>query len=194
MASAPDPSAPDPIETFIARWQGREGGQERANLSLFINDFCKALALQPPDPAAATIEHNDFVYERRVDEPQPVGPPTARRIDLYKRAAFILEAKQSRQPGGRKALPEQLAIPTIAEPTRRGTRATAARAWDVLMFNARKQAQDYARHLAAKSPLALVMAIPDHPWTKLSPDAAAVRIAMTVAASGGGGGTMVYCN
>lgn len=33
--------------------------------------------------------------------------------------------------------------------------------------------------------LSLVMAIPDHPWTKATKDAAAVRIAMTVAARGG---------
>jgi hypothetical protein len=40
------------------------------------------------------------------------------------------------------------------------------------------------RHLAGKRPLSLVMAIPDHPWTKQTPDAAAVRIAMTVAEAG----------
>ena len=40
------------------------------------------------------------------------------------------------------------------------------------------------RHLKAKKPVSLLMAIPDHPWTKATRDAAAVRIAMTVAASG----------
>ncbi|PHP66610.1 hypothetical protein CSC94_13070 [Zhengella mangrovi] len=39
------------------------------------------------------------------------------------------------------------------------------------------------RHLAAKDPLSLVFAVPDHPWLKAS-DKAAVRIAMTVAARG----------
>lgn len=39
------------------------------------------------------------------------------------------------------------------------------------------------RHLAAKEPLSLIYAIPDHPWLKAS-DKAAVRIAMTVAARG----------
>ncbi len=42
-----------------------------------------------------------------------------------------------------------------------------------------------ARHLAnEKKPLSLLMAIPDHPWTKATDNAAAVRIAMTVAAAG----------
>lgn len=40
------------------------------------------------------------------------------------------------------------------------------------------------RHLSAKKPVSLLMAIPDHPWTKAGKDAAAVRIAMTVAAAG----------
>jgi hypothetical protein len=40
------------------------------------------------------------------------------------------------------------------------------------------------RHLSAKPPLSIVFAIPDHPWTKATPDSAAVRIAMTVAQAG----------
>ena len=40
------------------------------------------------------------------------------------------------------------------------------------------------RHLLAKAPISLVMAIPDHPWTRVTRDAAAVRIAMTVAEAG----------
>ena len=39
-------------------------------------------------------------------------------------------------------------------------------------------------HLNAKKPLSLVMAVPDHPWTKVTKDSAAVRIAMTVAEAG----------
>jgi hypothetical protein len=39
-------------------------------------------------------------------------------------------------------------------------------------------------HLKAKKPVGLLMAIPDHPWTKATRAAAAVRIAMTVAAAG----------
>ena len=39
------------------------------------------------------------------------------------------------------------------------------------------------RHMAAKEPLSLVFAVPDHPWLKAA-DKAAVRIAMTVAEKG----------
>jgi len=41
-----------------------------------------------------------------------------------------------------------------------------------------------AERLKAKSPVSLLMAIPDHPWTRAARDAAAVRIAMTVATAG----------
>jgi hypothetical protein len=40
------------------------------------------------------------------------------------------------------------------------------------------------RHLASSSPVSILLAIPDHPWTKATRDAAAVRIAITVGASG----------
>lgn len=46
------------------------------------------------------------------------------------------------------------------------------------------QRRTVARYLSAKAPISLVLAIPDHPWTKATPDSAAVRIAMTVAAAG----------
>jgi hypothetical protein len=39
--------------------------------------------------------------------------------------------------------------------------------------------------------LSLILAIPDHPWTKATPDAAAVRIAMTVAAPGQHDGRLI---
>src|SRR5262245_41555551 len=41
-----------------------------------------------------------------------------------------------------------------------------------------------ARHLEAKDSISLLMAIPDHPWTKATEDHAAVRIAMTVGCAG----------
>ncbi|WP_299328625.1 DNA methyltransferase [Parasphingopyxis sp.] len=50
--------------------------------------------------------------------------------------------------------------------------------------------QEFSRRVIANylgddtHPLSLVMAIPDHPWTKATKDAAAVRIAMTVAEAG----------
>ena len=44
-------------------------------------------------------------------------------------------------------------------------------------------------HSPPSEPLSVIWAVPDHPWTKATPDAAAVRIAMTVA-EGGSSGTV----
>jgi hypothetical protein len=72
------------------------------------------------------------------------GDPAAapRRIDLYRRNAFILEAKQSRLPGKKKAIPgggDQLAL--LAEEPQALGRRSVERGWDVMMQNARKQAE-----------------------------------------------------
>ena len=48
-----------------------------------------------------------------------------------------------------------------------------------------------ARHLKGREPISLVMAIPNHPWTKATKGAAAVRIAMTVAERGQGDGVLL---
>lgn len=47
-----------------------------------------------------------------------------------------------------------------------------------------------ARHLEAKKPISILMAIPNHPWTKATDKAAAVRIAMTIATAGAHDGTL----
>jgi hypothetical protein len=53
----------------------------------------------------------------------------------------------------------------------------------------KQQRQTVEAHLGATSPIHLVFALPDHPWTD-SATAAAVRIAMSVAETGAGPGTL----
>ncbi|MEA2739326.1 MAG: hypothetical protein QOH05_2633, partial [Acetobacteraceae bacterium] len=132
------------IDAFITRWQGQEGGQERANYALFLTELCDVLGVRRPDPAAANTQDNDYVFERAVRRQAPDGTPGSGRIDLYKRGCFVLEAKQSRQAGGTK----QIAVDYLPgfEPSTRGVR-DASRTWDVLMLNARRQAEGYARAL-----------------------------------------------
>jgi hypothetical protein len=136
----------DPVESFIARWQGREGGQERANYVSFLKEMCDALDLPQPDPADATHERNDYVFERAVTRHLDSGD-SAGRIDLYRKGSFVLEAKQSRWKGGAKEIAGQYDLLSAEdEPQDRGKRG-AARAWDVLMLNAKRQAEEYARAL-----------------------------------------------
>ena len=138
-------ASPASVDAFIARWQGRDGGQERANYAMFLREFCDALGLPPPDPAGDP-ETNDYVFERVVKDPGRDGGATSRRIDLYKRDCFVLEAKQSRQQkGGEKEVHVQADL-VVTETPSRGRRGSD-RIWDVLMVNARSQAENYVRLL-----------------------------------------------
>ena len=142
----------DLTEAFIARWQDQEGGQERANYALFLSELCDVLGVNRPAPAAATTQENDYVFERVVKRQSDDGANGHGRIDLYKRNCFVLEAKQSRQTAGPKQLTQYLpgmeppARTARSEPPIRGVR-DASRTWDVLMLNARRQAEGYARAL-----------------------------------------------
>lgn len=133
------------VAAFIRRWADREGGQERANYVLFLAELCDVLGVDRPDPASATTHDNDYVFERSVREAARDGGASTKRIDLYKRDSFVLEAKQSRQEGGSKAIAGQLDL-LRSDDGARGRRG-GARAWDVLMLNARRQAEDYVRLL-----------------------------------------------
>ena len=144
-SDATDPAA---VDAFIARWRANEGGAERANYVLFLTELCRLLDLPQPDPAGATHAGNDYVFERAVTELDADGAVHHRRIDLYRKGRFVLEAKQSREPGASKAVrlpPEQAALPGI--PTDARGRRGAGRGWDVLMRQAREQAEQYARWL-----------------------------------------------
>jgi len=148
MDAKTPPNQTDPVEAFIARWQGHEGGQERANYALFLTELCDVLGLPHPDVANASHEFNDYVFERAVrrhrDEGESVG-----RIDLYKRNSFVLEAKQSRWKGEKKEVAGVAAQNDLFGAGESDTRGKhgARRAWDVLMLNAKRQAEDYARAL-----------------------------------------------
>ena len=141
---APDPS-PELVEAFISYWQGREGGQERANYQLFLTRLCRLLNLPEPDAADATHEHNNYVFERAVTRREGTGDVRG-RIDLYRRECFVLEAKQSRLKGGNKELVGQADLFATTKTTSRGRRA-AGHAWDVFMLNAKRQAEEYAKAL-----------------------------------------------
>lgn len=149
MPLAPTPPAADP-DAFIARWAEGDGGQERANYALFLAELCDVLGVPRPDQASHNAAANAYVFERAVTFREPDGSTAHGRIDLYKRGSFVLEAKQSRNPGGAKAMPEHgdLLAAAPVEATPRGRR-TASRAWDVLMLSARRQAEDYAKALPA---------------------------------------------
>ncbi len=133
------------VEQFITKWQDSEGGQERANYAMFLTELCQVLEVRGPDVAGATTENNDYVFERAVTFTGRDGTKSQGRIDLYKRGSFVLEAKQSRQKGGTKEVKGQNDLFGLSDKPK----AKTTRDWDVLMLNARQQAENYARHLPA---------------------------------------------
>lgn len=146
MSAPAKPSSPERVEQFLSTWQGQEGGQERANYALFLTELCDVLGLPHPDPAKASHERNDYVFERVVTRHREDGD-TIGRIDLYRKGCFVLEAKQSRWKGEAKEIAGQNDLFTADKDQVERGRAGARRAWDVLMINAKRQAEEYARAL-----------------------------------------------
>lgn len=134
------------IETFITRWGEARGGAERANYQMFLSELCEALDLPRPDPASDDTRTNDYVFERGVKRRESEGVASTLRIDLYKRGCFILEAKQSR------AIQRDDGQQTLFKAAETASTAASEGRWDVLMRNARKQAEDYAFRLPADHP------------------------------------------
>jgi hypothetical protein len=110
------------VEAFIARWK-MAGGSERANYQLFLTELVALLDLPRPDPASDDTRDNAYVFERRVTFRHGNGEESSGFVDLYRRGAFVLEAKRLRQNGGS--------------------------GWDDAMLRARGQAESYARALPA---------------------------------------------
>ncbi len=149
-AFASDPSAfvadNERIEQFITRWQGREGGQERANYVLFLTELCTALGLPQPDPAGAQLG----AQRLRLRACRDAGG--SRRLRVLSRGSTFTGAGAS---SSRRSSPAwlvratrsagQLDLPDMPSVNR--GKKSAERAWDVLMFNARQQAEGYVRLL-----------------------------------------------
>jgi hypothetical protein len=64
-----------------------------------LTQLCTVIGVDQPDPASATHEVNDYVFERYVERKKPDGTMERGRIDLYKRDKFILEAKHESPKG-----------------------------------------------------------------------------------------------
>ncbi len=121
-------------EKFISTWKNAQGG-ERSQAQHFLNDFCDLIGVTRP-------MDGDYKYE------YPVRTNTGTDfMDLYKRGAFIIEAKQTRFKTNKKHEGQTDLLGVTAEqdsPSRTG------RAWDVHMLNARQQAEGYARILPSQ--------------------------------------------
>ncbi|WP_182466721.1 class I SAM-dependent DNA methyltransferase [Sphingomonas gilva] len=147
------------IEAFIARWRDT-GGSELANTQSFINGLCHLIGIPPPNGSRADDAHNDYVFERRVFQDNGDGTFSFGRIDLYKRGAFILEAKQGSDADRAAAEHGEddldLFGQTASTRLKRGTARRGTPGWAKAMVQAKGQAERYARALPS-----------DHGWPPL---------------------------
>lgn len=132
-------SSRDPLRAFIARWDGTEMA-ERANYARFLDELCDVLAVPRPEPA--TGSGGAYRYERSVLHHQADDTATTRRIDLYKRGCFILEAKQG-------ANPRQADLFGLRSEADRRSAVRRSASWAQAMLKAKGQAEGYARDLPA---------------------------------------------
>lgn len=136
------------VEAFIARWRASEGA-ERAAYAQFLTEFCRPIGVETPLPPTSDAEAVTYRFEYPVKFRDAGGVATTGRIDLYKKSCFVLEAKQSRLRGQMKEIPPAQGSLALIEPSGPRGRRGADRGWDVLMLNARRQAEDYAKALPA---------------------------------------------
>ena len=112
------------IPEFITKWRDI-GGKERQNYQLFLIDLTRALGVPEPAPANDDERDNPYIFERDVVFQRGRGETSLGRIDLYRRGAFVCEAKKIRANISKNA-------------------------FDVALLNARNQAENYARALDHK--------------------------------------------
>lgn len=135
------------VDSFLERWAA-SGAAERANYQLFLSELCTLLEVPPPEPSRPDDAENAYVFERNVHFTEDDGSTSIGRIDLYKRGAFVLEAKQGSDAQAADAAAAAALLPEKAKkPARRGAAVRGTRSWDDAMLRARGQADRYARAL-----------------------------------------------
>jgi hypothetical protein len=128
------------VGRFVAKWDGTERA-ERANYIPFLSDLCAILGVETPDPAAGS--GGAYRYERGVQHHEADGTAAPRRIDLYKRGCFVLEAKQA-------ANPKQADLFGLSTDAERRSAVRRSPLWTQSMLKAKGQAEGYARDLPAE--------------------------------------------
>jgi hypothetical protein len=74
------------VEAFVKRWKLAPGGNEDANSKPFFTELFELFGQKPTFNAEGEVS-----FEKTVVVP---GEPGAKRIDVYKRGTFVIEAKQ----------------------------------------------------------------------------------------------------
>ena len=137
------------IEDFISHWKGATAPEQSISQQ-FLCELCDLLDVPQP----GNQRNGSYTFEFHVSETQHDGTTKDGRIDLYKRASFILESKKFQA----KIIEQtelELAAEQMGAVARRKKIAAPVRntdRWDDAMQNAFNQARDYVHALPTSEP------------------------------------------
>lgn len=124
---SPDATASTPqIQSFIDRWTGVTASEISTSHS-FIIELCELLDVSRPHPAP----ERDYMFERPLTLHHDDGTTRPRRVDCYRRGAFVWESKKL-DPGAQAA-----------------TTGKTRKSFDTALIKAKNQAEGYVRMLPA---------------------------------------------
>ncbi len=149
MGESGDPT-PEGVVEFVERWLPAEAA-ERASYQTFLAELTQLLRL-PPILTQGMEGAEAYCFEKAVKFFTADGSYTTRRIDLYKRDCFVLEAKQGAHAKPEESLQVEPFGDTLSAKARRKRNAAArgTNAWERAMNAAFGQANTYAHHLPEK--------------------------------------------
>ena len=144
-------------EQFITKWKVAQG-REETNSGPFLTDLCQLLDLPTPGPWTGDFAQSPYIFEAPVNVTDTDGTPSTKKIDLYRRDCFILEAKQATTDDPSEETLELFSGQTLAPSRPKRTAAAAPRrntsriirgrpGWRKYLDDAKKQAEGYARQL-----------------------------------------------
>ncbi|WP_245227248.1 type IIL restriction-modification enzyme MmeI [Parasedimentitalea maritima] len=133
------------IDKFLERWAG-SGGSEMATAQTFAIELTELLGVARPNVSDKDGDFLDYRFERPVTLTH-TGRKRKGRIDLYKKAHFVLESKQFVTADTKdKSTLEMFLEKDAPKQAGHGKRGTAK--FDDTMLKARNQADNYARAVA----------------------------------------------
>lgn len=136
-------------EDFISHWKGATAPEQSISQQ-FLCELCDLLDVPQP----GNQRNGSYTFEFHVSEVQADGTHKEGRIDLYKRACFILESKKFQEKVAEQSQLE-LAAEKIGAMAKRKKIAAPVRdtdRWDDAMLKAFVQARDYVRALPTDEP------------------------------------------
>jgi hypothetical protein len=141
------------VQDFISHWSAASAS-ERANSQPFLLDLCDLLDVPRPDPNPT----NGYFFEFPVVEQHPDGTISNGRIDLYRRAHFVLESKQFQEAKAKASQLELAAVEAGVIARKKSTQPVRGTgAWDDAMIKARGQAERYVRAIPDDNPLFIIV-------------------------------------